>query len=71
MTVIAGGTATIEFSTVPDTVPENNEAFVVTITTVTNENIGVLNTVTVTIKDDDRKIVYFQTSFFFKISFAY
>ena len=63
VSVIAGNTATIEFSTVSDTVPESNEAFTVTITPVTTENIGDLNTVTVTIEDDDRKIIFFQILF--------
>ena len=69
LTVRAGDTATIEFSTVSDTIAESNEAFTVRVTAVTTENIGALNTVTVTIEDDDCKIVYFQTSLFL-ISFA-
>ena len=65
----AGDTATIEFSTVSDTIAESNEEFTVTVTAVTTGNIGALNTVTVTIEDNDCKIVYFQTSLFL-ISFA-
>ena len=52
-----------------DTIAESNEAFTVTVTAVTTENIGALNTVTVTIEDDDCKILYLQTSLFL-ISFA-
>ena len=67
--VIAGDTATIEFSTVSDTIAESNEELTVTITAVTTENIGALKTVTVTIEDNDCKIIYFQTSLLL-ISFA-
>ena len=58
VTVRAGNTATIEFSIVSDTIAESTEAFTVTVTAITTENIGTLNTVTVTIEDDDCKIVF-------------